>query len=240
MPFSHDRPNLERSPAAHRAEAVDPARTGADLDRLLAAMAEFDAPDGPLLDLACGDGRHVAAAVARGLDAHGIDRDPRMVAAARERHSEIGERVVEGDAAELRLPERFAAISLFNRSLAVFHSHRLAWGLFRSVAAHLLPGGIFAIDDCCTPLWNQIREGCFADGLSEDGREQLLFLPGENRFVWRRGDEVDPECWEVRPDDRIFRCWSLGEIALAAAGVGLAPRRLAADTGLLILRKTEG
>ncbi|MFW5698241.1 MAG: class I SAM-dependent methyltransferase [Planctomycetota bacterium] len=240
MPFAHDRPSLESAPDTHDAEAIAAGSTERDVRAALAALDAHHAPDGPLLDIGCGTGRHTRALRAStGRRVCGVDLDERMLDAARAADPHRQECYRAADAAEFALDERFAAACLFNHSLVCFHSHRLAWGLFTSVARHLLPGGLFLIDNCCTALWDQVREGLFADGLSPDGLEQLFFLPGENRFVWRRGSDVDPQSWQVRPTDRIYRLWSLGEVALAAAGSGLTPCQIGPETPLLVLRSPE-
>lgn len=243
LPYNHA--NLEISPDIHDREAIAPGSTETDTTKLLALANEHAAPDGPWLDIACGSGRHVHALIKSKRDAYGIDIDPRMVDAARERLSDIHDtkqRVLVADASDQcawrALPHRqFAVITLCNRSLACFHSHQQAWGLFTAVSAHLAPGGLWLIDNCCTPLWDQVKEGYFADGCSDAGDEQLIFLRGENRFTWRRGDEVDATDWHIRESDRIFRLWSLGEIALAASGTGLAISTLRADTTWIVLTK---
>lgn len=239
MPFAHDRPSLESTPDIHDAEAVVPGSTEQDVQSALAALRDHRAPAGPLLDIGCGTGRHTRALRASGRGVCGIDIDERMIAAARSADPDHPAAYRVADAAALPRSERFAAACLFNRSLVCFHSHRLAWGLFTSVARQLLPGGLFLIDNCCTALWDQVREGLFADGLSPDADQQLFFLPGENRFVWRRGSEVDPQSWQVRREDRIYRLWSLGEVALAAAGSGLTPCQIGPETPLLVLKRPE-
>lgn len=239
MPTDHDQPNLEPSVDQHDAEAIAPGSTERDLAHLRAAFAEHGLVDGPLLDLGCGSGRHLRALAADGHRVTGVDLDPRMLAAARAAGLPAGCDLVEADAARLDLGTRFAAILLLNRGLVCFHSHRLAWGLFTSIREHLLPGGLAVIDNCCTELWDEVAKGNYSNGLSGDGEQQLFFLRGENRFVWRRGEAVDPDSWTPRPEDRIYRLWSLGEVALAAAGAGLALCCLASDSPLIVLRRQE-
>jgi SAM-dependent methyltransferase len=236
MPFTHDHPSLERSPEQHDREAVPPGSTEADL--ILLREWLIDAPAGPILDIGCGSGRHVRALCAAGHPARGIDLDPRMIAAARQADPAAPEqRYQVADACAGGLGGPYAVICLLNRSLVCFHSHRQALGLFRAVAAALLPGGRFCIDNCCTTLWDEVRCGNFADGVSPAGDQQLFFLPGENRFVWRRDQEVDQGSWTPRPQDRIYRLWSLGEIALAAAAVGLTITCLDAEEPLIVVER---
>ena len=128
---------------------------------------------------------------------------------------------------------------LLNRSLVCFHSQRQALGLFRTVAQHLLPGGLLVIDNCCATTWSEIANGDYSDGLSLDGDQQLFFLQGDNRFVWRRGEAVDADSWLPKPDDRIFRCWSLSEVALAAAAADLTLVVLAPESPFIVLQRAS-
>jgi SAM-dependent methyltransferase len=72
------------------------AREVAFLTRVLAPPAE-----GPVLDVCCGIGRHLAALAALGYSVTGVERHPVVARAARE--AVPGSRIVEGDAN--RLPE---------------------------------------------------------------------------------------------------------------------------------------
>lgn len=198
-------------------------------------LARHPPPEGPWLEIACGAGRYLRALATRGRSVCGVDCDPRMVAAAQRLPATAD--IHCADACSLQLGRRFAVVVIFGHSLTVFHSRRMAAGLFTSIAAHLLPEGLCAIGNCCTPLWDEVAKGNYANGLSADGSEQLFLLRGDNRFVWRRGQAVDPGSWEPKPDDRLYRLWSLGEVALAAAGAGLASSHLVADSPFMLLRR---
>ncbi len=239
MPLSYNNPSIEISPEEHDQNAIFEGSTESDVSAVLNILHDEGITDGPVLDLACGSGRHVRA-FNQHFECLGYDIDQRMIDKAITLDSENPERYVCIDGSQLKDEGTFAAITLFNQSLVCFHSQEQAWGLFSGVAKALKPGGLFIIDNCCTGLWQQVKDGHFADGISEDGHEQLIFLPGENRFVWRRGDDVDENNWEISDKDRLYRLWSLNEIALAAAGVGLASRRLDHDTEFLVLQRPEG
>lgn len=239
MPFRFNQPSIERSPEEHDTQAVPDGSTEADLAAVSALWQQYQAPAGPLLDIACGSGRHVRA-FAELRPSFGCDIDERMIAAARSVDPEHPERYSCCDASQLQDEDRYAVITLLNHSLVCFHSHQQAWGLFQSVARALLPGGLFIIDNCCSVLWQQVKEGLFADGVSEDGQQQLIFLPAENRFCWRRGADVDADHWQITQADRLYRLWSLNEIALAVSGTGLASRCLDPDTDFLVAQRPEG
>lgn len=238
-PLSHNQASIEHSPQEHDQHAVVPGSTEEDVAAIVAHMKEFHAPVGPILDIGCGSGRHVRALREKKHDCHGIDIDQRMIDRAQQQDPKHRAQYHCADASLWTSEQRYAVCSLLNRSLVCFHSHQQATGLFASVAQHLLPGGLFIIDNCCTPLWMQVKEGLFADGISEDGSEQMIFLPGENRFAWRRGDEVDPENWQINDHERLYRLWSLNELMLAAAGAGLASCLVEHDTAFVVLQRPE-
>ena len=82
---------------------------------------------GPLLDVACGDGRHARLFVARGIEVVAVDRDPQSIP---------GVRFVQADLEEREWPfpnERFAAIVVTN------YLHR---PLLPILASSLEPDGI--------------------------------------------------------------------------------------------------
>ena len=119
-----------------------------DLYRALA-----DRADGPILELAVGSGR-VAVPLARaGHAVTGVDRDAAMLARARARAAEAGvppERLAlhEADLADIRLPDagRFAFGLLALNSLMVLPDRDTQRAAFRTLAAHLAPGGLAAVD----------------------------------------------------------------------------------------------
>jgi SAM-dependent methyltransferase len=108
----------------------------------LAAAAE-----GPVVELAVGNGR-VAVAVAQrtGRRVIGIDVSPAMLAGAAERARAAGV-VLElrlGDMRELRLEEQTDLVICPFRSLLHVHGHDERLRVLRGVAATLRPGGRFA------------------------------------------------------------------------------------------------
>ncbi len=119
-----------------------------DLYRALADRAE-----GPILELGVGSGR-VAVPLARaGYTVTGVDQDAAMLARARARATEggvSGERLVlhEADLVDVRLPDagRYAFAFLALNSLMVLADRDAQRAALRTLAAHLAPGGIAAVD----------------------------------------------------------------------------------------------
>jgi SAM-dependent methyltransferase len=119
-----------------------------DLYRALA-----DRADGPILELAVGSGR-VAVPLARaGHAVSGVDLDTAMLARARARATEAGVSgdslaLHEADLVDVRLPDagRFAFAFLALNSLIVLPDRDAQRAALRTLAAHLAPGGIAAVD----------------------------------------------------------------------------------------------
>ncbi|GAA1083145.1 class I SAM-dependent DNA methyltransferase [Nocardiopsis composta] len=78
--------------------------SGKPLDRaVLAGFAELVRGGGPVVDVGCGPGRVTAHLASLGLDVHGVDLSPGMLAVARRLHPEL--RFEEGSMTALDVPE---------------------------------------------------------------------------------------------------------------------------------------
>ena len=130
---------------------VDLVEDPGDLDLYLALAARVE---GPVLELAAGTGRLAVPLAAAGHDVTAVDLDPAMLvrlrrhAAAAAVASSGGLEIVEADLLDLDLPAAgtyglaFIALnSLF--LLATRDGQRQA---FRTIASHLAPGGVAAVD----------------------------------------------------------------------------------------------
>ena len=69
-------------------------------------------------------------------------------------------------------------------------------------------------------MWDDVAEGAWVTGVSEDGSWQMIWASGDAVIALRRDDRVDPDDWEIREDDRLLRLWSAGELALLAEASG--------------------
>ncbi|MFL5680649.1 MAG: class I SAM-dependent DNA methyltransferase [Chloroflexota bacterium] len=120
-----------------------------DLYRALAART-----GGPILELAVGSGRLAVPLAAAGYDVTGVDIDAAMLARARDAAEAAGPAaaghltLVEGDLVGLRVPAgatfRLAFIGL--NSLLVLGTRAAQRETLATLAAHLAPGGIAAVD----------------------------------------------------------------------------------------------
>ena len=139
--------------------------------------------DGPVVELAVGNGR-VAIPVARAVGhVLGIDLSPAMLAQARERAAEAGVALElrEGDMRELELEEPAALIYCPFRGLL----HLPTWAdrrrVFERVAASLQPGGRFAWNAFAfNPHIAAANDGVWADQVGI--RHRVDHVPADNRI----------------------------------------------------------
>jgi SAM-dependent methyltransferase len=121
-------------------------------------------PDGEVLDLACGGGRHARALAAHGHTVLAVDRDPMALECARGQRIETLQADLEGGNGEEAVwpfeDDRFAGIVVTN------YLHR---PLFPHILRSLAPGGLLIYET-------------FAEGNEQFGKPSnpaFLLLPGE-------------------------------------------------------------
>lgn len=112
------------------------------------------------------------------------------------------------------------AALLLGGTLAEIVDPLAAVSLFRRLRDVVRPGGWLALDGGMLEVWDDIAEGGWATGVSEDGQWQLIWVPGDSVVAIRRGEAVDANDWEIREDDRLLRLWSRGDLALLAESAG--------------------
>jgi SAM-dependent methyltransferase len=144
-----DQPDPATAAALARLYDLDLVDDPGDLDLYLALAGRSS---GPILELAVGTGRLAVPLAEAGHAVTGIDLDRAMLDRARERAEAAGvpERVdlVEGDLAALRLPNagRFGLAFIALNSLLVLPTRAAQRAALRTIAEHLAPGGIAAVD----------------------------------------------------------------------------------------------
>jgi SAM-dependent methyltransferase len=117
--------------------AFDPAA----IDRL----AEL-AGEGPALELGIGTGRIALPLAARGVPVEGIDASQAMVDKLRAKPGGAGITVTVADFREFELRRRFSLIYIPFDTIFSLASQGEQISCFRSVAAHLRPGGCFVLE----------------------------------------------------------------------------------------------
>jgi SAM-dependent methyltransferase len=110
---------------------------------------------GPVLDLACGNGRLSAALARHGYDVVGVDLNPRFIQRAREEAARLPAdaaarlRFEVGDARTFRLPERFGLAMMMDQAFKYLLHHDDHLNCLRSVRDHLRPDGLFLVEHRC-------------------------------------------------------------------------------------------
>lgn len=105
-----------------------------------------------ILELGCGTGKHAAMLAEKKWTVHGIDRSADMLKAAQERkhslHHSIGDRLLftQGDARDFGAGEQYEAILSLFHVVSYQSTNNDVLAMFRNVATHLKPGGVFVFD----------------------------------------------------------------------------------------------
>ena len=212
--------------AAFRADylAVYAHRDQASAAREVAFLIE-QGLSGRVLDLCCGQGRHLIAMRSAGLDAHGLDLSHELLVRSPglEGGAAVQGRIVRGDQRALPFaPESHDAVALLFSSFG-YHDDAGDLGVLREVRRILRPGGRVFLDlmnpprirTTLVPESRRERQGLVLEesrSLSEDGRR-----------VRKRVTMRDPEGGE-RSWMEDVRLYEPGELDAALRAAGLATR----------------
>ena len=118
--------------------AMDPADAVTCLARL--------AGDGPVLELGIGTGRLALGLLERGLDVHGVDASPEMVAKLRAKPGGDRVPVVLGDFASADAGRGFSLVVLAVNTIFALPDQDAQVACFANAARHLSPGGRFVVE----------------------------------------------------------------------------------------------
>ncbi len=206
---------------------------------LLAMLGQTPPPRPPkrVLDIGCGDGRVMMPLKRAGHEVAGIDVDSRAVEAcvAKGLNARRGNVLEPGCDLTVNGAAPDAAVCL-GHTFMLFVDPVATLGMLHRVRAAMAPGGWFAVDAFCEPLWNEVAEGYWQSGLAEDGSSQLVWSPGDNVLAFRGEADIDESSWEVRASDRPVRLWSMGELRLLAHGAGFGEPEVRRTDGLIVMR----
>lgn len=203
---------------------------------LLGLLGEASPPK-RVLDIGCGDGRVMTPLKRAGHEVAGVDVDARAVEACLAKGLSARRGDVLDAGCDLTVnggaPD---AVVCLGHTFMLFVDPLEALAMLKRARAALAPGGWFAVDAFCEPLWNEVAEGYWQSGIAEDGSSQLVWSPGDNVLAFRGGDAIDESSWEVRASDRPARLWSMGELRLLAHGAGFAEPEVRRTDGLIVMR----
>jgi SAM-dependent methyltransferase len=107
-------------------------------------LAEY-AADGRVLELGIGTGRVAIQLAARGIEVHGIDSSPAMVAQLRAKPGGADLPVVVGDIADVPVDGDFALVFIVFNTFFMLTSQAEQIRCLRNVCAHLAPDGRFVL-----------------------------------------------------------------------------------------------
>ncbi|MGY1619871.1 class I SAM-dependent DNA methyltransferase [Geodermatophilus sp. SYSU D00691] len=115
------------------------------LDPAVDLLAEL-AAGGPVLEFAVGTGRMALPLARRGLRVSGIDVSEPMLARLRAKPGAAAVAASVGDFTTTRVPGRFSLVYLVFNTIMNVTSQQEQVATFRNAAAHLAPGGRFAVE----------------------------------------------------------------------------------------------
>jgi SAM-dependent methyltransferase len=147
-------------------------------DRLAALAASVD--PGPILELGIGTGRVALPLAELGLDVHGIDASPAMVAQLRAKPGGDRIPVVLGDFSEVAPDGEFALVYVVAGTFFELQSQEAQVRCFRNVARHLRPDGLFAMD------------ALLPDASRSAGDQDIRMIPTDDDRLMVRFRNFDP------------------------------------------------
>jgi SAM-dependent methyltransferase len=104
-----------------------------------------DERGGPILEFGCGTGRVTLDLARRGHEVTGVDSDPRLVAALRERAGGLDLQALAVDARKLELPADFALVVAPMQMLQLLGERADRVAALAAAAGCLRPGGLVAV-----------------------------------------------------------------------------------------------
>lgn len=143
----------------------------AEVRRLRAVITAAGPPGDSLLDVACGTGRHLE--LLTGFQRTGIDLNPDMLAAARQRLPNV--EFLTGDMRSLDLGRRFAVVTCLFSSIGYLETVTELQQTYARFARHLVPGGVLVVEPWFTPVDFKA------------GHTSLTYYPGDDLKIARLG-----------------------------------------------------
>ena len=142
----------------------------AEADDVAAFLAGLDRPAGPVLELGIGTGRLALPLAERGLDVHGIDASPAMVARLLIKPGADRIRVVAGDFADVGalVDDRYALVFVAFNTLFELGSQDEQVRCFQGVASCLRPGGLFVVETIAPDLSADTEDGIAVVAVDDD------------------------------------------------------------------------
>lgn len=191
-----------------------------------------------VLDLGCGDGSVIEQLIPTGAALLGVDHDPKARKAARKRLRGAAKvNIIDADFTDFRHASRwvgeFDLVMCLGHTWMLVSDDDLAADVLERVAASLVRGGSFVIDNFPGELWPLVESGDWQTGLSDDGSCQMILDAEQGLVALRYDDEIDEECEEFKSTDRLHRLWTTNELGALGDEAGFAPLRIDAEHHLI-------
>jgi SAM-dependent methyltransferase len=195
-------------------------------ERAIVAALRDLAGDGPVLELAVGNGRIAIPLAATGLEVDGIDTSQRGIDELRAHPQGAAVNASVADLSDFALGRKYSLVYCVANSLFNVTTQEAQIRCFERVAAHLAPGGVFLVHSSYTPAWfEQLPNGQYVEArhfelnfawlqaLRVDAAEQLVYQ--QDLLLSKKGNNFLP-C--------VHRYASVGELDLMARIAGLDKR----------------
>jgi len=195
-------------------------RDDEEADRVAASYAGFFAGAAPVLDVACGAGRHAAAFGRRGVGTVGVDLSEFLLAEAVERRGLAG-RVVLGDMRCLPFADASVAgaINMFT-SFGYFDDEDDNRRVIREVARVMRPGALFLMDFMNADVAGAVPEGTTHRREGDVQIEEWRERDDAGRFVTKHVRVVRADGSDVSYRERV-RLYTRIELEAMLEGSGL-------------------
>ena len=197
-------------------------------ERAIVGVVRELAGDGPVLELAVGDGRIAIPLAATGVEVDGIDFSVTGIELIRAHPAGAAVRASVADITDFALDRKYSLIYCVGNSLFSVPTQDGQVRCFERVAAHLAPGGVFLLHSSYTAGWFEgLRRGQYMEArhleLTGAGFQALRIDPAE-QLLYQQNLWLSPDGVNFSPG--MHRYAHLGELDLMARIAGLARRDL--------------
>ena len=196
-----------------------------------------------VVDLGAGLGRIAIPLAESGADVLAVDVDANLLDAVAQSTSDLARpvRTVAGNICDTSVsiehPEGPTELALIlGNTLALVHDVMDAVALFERVRSTLATDGVLAIDHAHTVVGEEVADGNWQTGVSDDRAMQLVWGNGDAVIALRTGASVDPSTEELTGSDTPMRLWSLGSLRLLARASGFSDPECVPGEHLVLFR----
>ncbi|MBN1297585.1 methyltransferase domain-containing protein [bacterium] len=173
-------------------------------------------PGDTVLDVGCGNGRHMAAMLAMGCCVTGCDLSADLIAVTAERPG-LRNRVFRADMRALPVHRGFGRVVNLFTSFGYFQDDAENWQAFRNMADALAVGGVLILD---TMNAGRVRRTLKPETVTEDDEYRIFerrWLREPRVIKWIDVERKTDSCrWEFMEDVRLLEPVEIVELARAA------------------------